>query len=138
MDRRVVITGLGVVAPNGVGLAAFQEALERGRSGIRFDPRLAELNFGCQVAGIPPVEAAMLERHFTAEQLRAMNSCMTFAGLAALECWRDAGFTEHSGSVPDWESGAIFGNGIGGMDTIAERVVPLTNAGAWGAPRQSR
>ncbi|HAX15280.1 MAG TPA: hypothetical protein DCX87_06640, partial [Leeuwenhoekiella sp.] len=34
--QRVVITGLGICAPNGVGVPAFKEALETGKSGIRF------------------------------------------------------------------------------------------------------
>src|SRR5436190_20890819 len=50
---RVVITGLGVLAPNGHGTAAFERALREGRSGIRFRPELAALNFSCQVAGVP-------------------------------------------------------------------------------------
>jgi len=53
MRRRVVITGMGVVAPNGHGLEAFGRALREGRSGIRYMPRTAELHFGCQVAGVP-------------------------------------------------------------------------------------
>ena len=49
--RRVVITGMGVVSPNGIGRAAFTEGLLEGRSGVRritrFDP--SELNV--QIAG---------------------------------------------------------------------------------------
>ena len=50
-ERRVVITGLGVVAPNGIGLQDFRSALKEGRSGIRFDQQLADLQFSCQVSG---------------------------------------------------------------------------------------
>ena len=42
MKRRVVITGLGVIAPNGIGKDAFWNSLKEGKSGIkkisRFDP----------------------------------------------------------------------------------------------------
>ena len=38
MKLRVVVTGLGVVAPNGVGVPAFEDALREGRSGIRAVP----------------------------------------------------------------------------------------------------
>jgi 3-oxoacyl-(acyl-carrier-protein) synthase len=106
------------------------ESGEQGRSGIRFDPRLAELNFTCQVAGIPAVEDTAIGMAFTAEQRRAMNSCMLFAGMAAIECWKDAGFNCPSQNPEvQWDCGAIFGNGIGGMDTIAAQVVPLANSG---------
>ena len=47
MKRRVVVTGMGVVAPNGHGLDCFAQALREGRSGIRHIPELAELNFAC-------------------------------------------------------------------------------------------
>ena len=40
MRTRVVITGMGVVAPNGHGLAAFEKALREGISGIRHIPEL--------------------------------------------------------------------------------------------------
>ncbi|MEP0480647.1 MAG: beta-ketoacyl synthase N-terminal-like domain-containing protein, partial [Nonlabens sp.] len=50
-QNRVVITGMGVVAPNAIGVSAFAKALQQQTSGIRFDPQLADLNFGCQVSG---------------------------------------------------------------------------------------
>ena len=53
MAERVVVTGMGVVAANGHGLDAFERALREGRSGIRFQPKLSDLGFGCQVAGVP-------------------------------------------------------------------------------------
>ena len=46
MNRRVVITGMGVVAPNGNGLEAYEAALRAGVSGIRHIPLLQELKFG--------------------------------------------------------------------------------------------
>ena len=51
--NRVVVTGLGVLSPNGHGLSEFTEALCQGRSGIRFRPELASLGFACQVGGVP-------------------------------------------------------------------------------------
>ena len=52
MDR-VVITGMGVLAPNGHGLDEYQQSLMNGISGIRTIEKLNELKFGCQVGGIP-------------------------------------------------------------------------------------
>src|SRR5205823_2847539 len=54
-----------------------------------------------------------------------------FAGLAAVEAWEDAGLRRpprEDGAV-DWATGAILGTGVGGMDTIGERVVPFTDGG---------
>lgn len=128
---RVVITGLGVVAPNATGVAEFEMALREGKSGVTFQPRMNELRLACQVAGTPQIDGALLEAAFRESAMRVMNSSMIFAGLAAIECWRDAGFPydrDENGPV-DWETGAIIGAGIPGMDTIADRLVPMTNAG---------
>ncbi len=128
---RVVITGLGVVAPNATGVAEFETALREGKSGVTFQPRMNELRLACQVAGTPQIDGALLEAAFRESAMRVMNSSMIFAGLAAIECWRDAGFPydrDENGPV-DWETGAIIGAGIPGMDTIADRLVPMTNAG---------
>jgi 3-oxoacyl-(acyl-carrier-protein) synthase len=128
---RVVITGLGVVAPNATGVAEFETALREGRSGVTFQPRMSELRLACQVAGTPKIDTAVMESTFRESASRVMNSSMVYAGLAAIECWRDAGFAYHreeSGPV-DWDTGAIIGAGIPGMDTVADRLVPMINAG---------
>src|ERR1700693_1628477 len=56
--NRVVVTGLGVVAPNGTGVPEFREALRQGRSGLRWEPRLAGLNFWCPGRGAPAAPGA--------------------------------------------------------------------------------
>ena len=130
MNRRVVVTGIGVVAPNGLGIVDFESALREGRSGVRFIPKMKELGFGCHVAGVPEGADEAAEVLFDADELLAMNSNHRFACLAALEAWEDAGLERPAPDAPvDWASGAILGTGIGGMDTIGERVVPLTDAG---------
>jgi 3-oxoacyl-(acyl-carrier-protein) synthase len=130
--RRVVVTGVGVVSPNGVGAKAFAQALREGLSGIRFQPRLQELNFTCQVMGIPQIDGDTLASVLNPEQIRATNSCMRFAALAGVECWKDAGLPWEMGAQNrpvDWGTSVLFGNGLGGMDTIAEKVVPLASTG---------
>jgi 3-oxoacyl-(acyl-carrier-protein) synthase len=131
VTRRVVVTGVGVVAPNGLGVAAFAQALREGRSGVRAVPRLGELRFGCQVAGVPEGVDELAETFFDADELLAMNSNHRFACLAAVEAWQDAGLTRPARGDDDvrWDTGAVLGTGVGGMDTIGERVVPLTDAG---------
>ncbi len=130
-EHRVVITGMGVVAPNGHGLDEFEKALREGRSGIRFVDELKELNFGCQVGGVPQGIDEIKTEYFSPDVLMAMNSSMTYAGIAALDCWRDAGLPEHSqdDGVVDWDTGAIVGTGVGGVDTLGVKVIPGVNAG---------
>jgi 3-oxoacyl-(acyl-carrier-protein) synthase len=131
MKRRVVVTGMGVVAPNGHGLQAFTEALRRGVSGIRHIPELAELNFACQVGGVPQNFEAVRASYFDREKLLSLNDNIGFASVAAVDAWTDAGFSvpESDDDHVDWDTGVIAGSGIGGMDTIAKTVVPMVNAG---------
>lgn len=49
--RRIVITGLGVIAPNGIGKEAFWNALKEGRSGIKPVKRFDTREFKCEMAG---------------------------------------------------------------------------------------
>jgi 3-oxoacyl-(acyl-carrier-protein) synthase len=122
---------MGVVAPNGHGLEAFTEALRTGTSGIRHIPELAQLNFGCQVGGIPQDFEQIRTSYFDREELLSLNDNIGFACVAAVDAWRDAGFVVPAAEDDrvDWETGVIAGSGIGGMDTIARTVVPMVNEG---------
>jgi 3-oxoacyl-(acyl-carrier-protein) synthase len=129
--RRVVVTGMGVVAPNGVGLEAFDEALRAGRSGLRHQPKLVDLAFGCTVAGVPQGADAIAEAYFDSDLLLAMNANHRFGAIAAVDAWTDAGFARpaRDDEHVHWEAGAILGTGIGGLDTVGEKLVPMTDAG---------
>jgi len=131
MTRRVVVTGLGIIAPNGNGRDAFEAALKKGQSGLRHQEVMVEHNFGCTVAGSCEGIDALAEATFEEDELLAMNMNHRYASLAAVEAWEDAGLERPSrdDDTVHWDTGAIVGTGIGGMDTIGEKVVPLTNAG---------
>jgi len=131
VSRRVVVTGLGVVAPNAVGVEEYAAALREGRSGLRHIPVMEELKFACTVAGVPQGVDEIAERYFAEDELLAMNSNHRYGGVAAIDAWTDAGFERpdpHDDHV-HWDAGAIIGTGIGGLDTIGEKLVPLTNEG---------
>ena len=130
-SERVVVTGLGVLAPNGHGLAAFAGALREGKSGIRFHQHLADANFGCQVGGIPENVDELQKKYLTDEELMAMNPNMIYAAIASIDAWLDAGLKRIPAEAEevDWDTGAIIGTGIGGIDTIAEKLAPKTDAG---------
>jgi 3-oxoacyl-(acyl-carrier-protein) synthase len=126
---RVVITGMGVVAPNAHGLPAFAEALRRGTSGIRFQPRLAELGFRCQVAAELPGVEEIAQRYFEPGLLRRMDPHCVLACIAALDAWSDAGLQASPDSPVDWDTGIVFGFGMGSVLTVAETLGPLTVSG---------
>ncbi|MBL6989580.1 MAG: beta-ketoacyl-[acyl-carrier-protein] synthase family protein [Bacteriovoracaceae bacterium] len=130
MENRVVITGLGVIAPNGHGPDEFARALQEAKSGIRFIQKLAEAKFGCQVAGVPQNVDELKGKYFCAGDLLAMNDSMIYAAIAGIDCWSDAGLaTVSDQSDVDWDTGAIIGTGIGGMDTIGEKLIPKVDQG---------
>ncbi len=130
-ERRVVVSGLGVVTPSGVGLKEFEKALRTGTSGICKIEKLEELNFRCQVGGIPRGVDSLLKEYFTDTDLLAMNEAMIYGAIAAIDAWRDAGLQlPHPHSEPaDWESGCVLGSGLSGIDTIGTTLVPQINAG---------
>ena len=129
MSRRVVITGLGVIAPNGNGITEFGAAIRKGKSGFRHNEAMAEHGFGCTVAGVPEGVEELAASTFDEELLMAMNAIHQYAALAALEAWQDAGLErpDPADETVHWDTGAIMGTGIGGMDTIGERVVPMVD-----------
>lgn len=111
--KRVVITGLGVVAPNAVGLDAFTQALRHGASGIRFFQNLRDAAMGCCVAGVPELYNEEGLRDFMSpgafKSLRSSN--IKYALTAALEAWQNAGL-DISGMQRDPDTGCVFGNGV--------------------------
>lgn len=126
MDNRVVVTGMGVVAPNGVGLPAFREAIFAGRSGIRFDQQLADLNFSCQIAGKPELSEALISNYFSALELRNFNSTGIMYGvIAGMDAWADAGLKTSPGEEPYWDYGLVFGSGTSGIDKFREAIYKI-------------
>lgn len=110
--KRVVITGIGVVAPNGTGVQAFNQALRTGKSGIRHIPFMEELKLGCQVGGFPEADSSVLLNYYpenTVNNLR--NTGLTYGVLAGIEAWLDAGLTVKPAET-DWNAGCIFGTTI--------------------------
>ena len=123
MNRRVVITGMGVAAPNGVGLKAFSEALKNGKSGITFHPELERLKFRCQIAGQPEIPEEMPKKYFTDLELRGLNSSgIVYGVISGVDAWKDAKLPVGPEAETDWDSGIIFGTGILGVDKFREAI----------------
>lgn len=125
MKNRVVITGLGVVSPNGVGIPAFKHAIKNGISGIRLIDKLVELNFEAQIGGIPQISEELKSQYFTPLELMKFNASGILYGLiAGVDAWLDAGLK--LGDVneePDWDSGMIYGIGSIAADKLRDGIV---------------
>lgn len=126
MSKRVVITGLGVAAPNGVGIEAFSHSIKNGISGIRHDAQLQELQFSCQIAGQPQISEELKANYFTELELRGFSSTGILYGvIAGIEAWKNAGLPIEINEEPDWDSGTIFGSGTSGIDKFRESIYKI-------------
>lgn len=124
MKKRVVITGIGVVSPNGVGIPAFSEAIKNGVSGIEFYPELRDLNFSCQLGAKPDISEDKKREYLSDLQLRNFNSSGILYGvIAGMDALKDAGLkpAKHN-EEPLWDLGIIFGTGISGVEKFREAI----------------
>jgi len=113
----VVITGIGVVSPFGVGRERFWDHVSRGRSGSKAITHFDVSTYPCRVAAwVPPVsvdEAPVLEGENGdghADPKRYSRAAL-FGVIAAREAWRDAGLR-----AGEPNAGVIIGSGGGGID----------------------
>jgi len=113
-QRRVVVTGLGVVSPLGTGVEKNWQALMEGRSGIRGITRFATDNFASRIAGeVPDFKA---EDFIEPKEIKKMDLFIQYAMGAAAMAMADSGLNiegEFAESV-----GVIIGVGLCGLDTI--------------------
>ena len=126
IKNRVVITGMGVVAPNAVGLDNFLQAIRQGKSGITFHQNLADLKFSCCIGGIPEVSEELKSQYLTPLQLRGFDSSGILYGcMAGVDAWKDAGFSVDADSPIDYDSGMVFGTGTSGVDKFRDAIYKL-------------
>lgn len=126
VHNRVVITGLGVTAPNGAGIAAFTNAIKNGISGISFHKELAALNFSCCIGGIPLVPEALQQQYLSALQLKNFNSPGILYGcMAGIDAWKDARLPISEIGTTDWDTGTVFGTGTTSVEKFRESIYKI-------------
>lgn len=128
--NKVMITGIGMLCGCGNGKDAVWNAVKTGKSGItritKFDPSRCT----CQVAGeVKDFQAYAIDGGLIDKRdARHMALFSQYAVAAAVEAWRDAGFTEES--KPDMDRvGTLIGNGIGGLDITGDNYKILFERG---------
>lgn len=124
-QRRVVVTGMGVISPVGIGLDAFWDGLTSGRSGIKpitqFDASAFPVRFAGEVADFDA--SGWLDR----KEAKRMDRVSHFGVAAGLDAVRDAGLEitpENRERV-----GVVVGSGIGGLRTLEDQMVVLRDRG---------
>jgi 3-oxoacyl-[acyl-carrier-protein] synthase II len=113
-QRRVVVTGLGLVSPLGTGVEKNWQAIMEGRSGIRKITRFATDGFPSRIAGeVPDFKA---EDFIESKEIKKMDLFIQFALGAAAMAMEDSGL-RIEGEFAN-EVGVIIGVGLCGLDTI--------------------
>ncbi|MGH9514733.1 MAG: beta-ketoacyl-[acyl-carrier-protein] synthase family protein [Terriglobales bacterium] len=120
MKKRCVITGMGIVSPNGVGASQFQEAILEGRSGVkrisRFDASEIDVQIAGEVSNFD--ELAWIEK----KDRKHVSRILPFAFCAASEALESAGID--ASSLPMQERrrfGVIIGTGGGSQEFTEEQ-----------------
>jgi 3-oxoacyl-[acyl-carrier-protein] synthase II len=125
-ERRVVITGLGVVTPLGHQVDAFWENLLAGQCGItrisRFDPSKFDSQIAAEVKNFDPTPAFPAPK-----EIRRTDRFSQFGIHAAVQALRDSGLDLNS--VNRDEIGVFIGSGIGGLQTVSEQCQVLLERG---------
>jgi len=125
VNRQVAITGIGVVAPGGVGKKAFWDLLVSGRTATRtisfFDPSrfrsqiAAEVDFTPEQYGLTPREA------------RRMDRAAQFAVVSARECLADSGLD--FAALDPHRVGVSVGSAVGGTTSLEREYLVLSDSG---------
>ncbi|MCL6610889.1 MAG: beta-ketoacyl-ACP synthase II [Peptococcaceae bacterium] len=117
MGSRVVVTGMSVVSPLGIGLETFWSNLVAGKSGVgpitRFQTDGYSTRIGAEVKNFVP------EDYIDKKEARRMDRFTQFAVAAAKMALEDAGLD--IGSADRDRVGVVLGSGIGGIETLEEQ-----------------
>jgi 3-oxoacyl-[acyl-carrier-protein] synthase II len=124
-ERRVVITGLGVVTPLGCELEAFWRSLLAGKSGIAPITRIDVTGLDCKIGG--QVKDFHPEKFMPPKEVRRNDRFVQFSAVAAKQALADSGL-----DLPEHDPnriGVLIGSGIGGMETIEDQATVLVTKG---------
>lgn len=125
MTRRVVVTGMGVISPVGIGLEAFWNSLVNGVSGISLIEGFDTTNYSVKIAG--EVKAFEPGNYFDKKEAKRLDRFAQFAVAASMMAVKDANLeitAENADTV-----GVLIGSGIGGMETFEEQAELLVTKG---------
>ena len=122
--RRVVVTGMGMACPLGVGVSHVWKQLIEGRSGIRAIQSFDVSDSPAKVAGqVPPGTRATggldLAEWIPVKDLKKMDRFIHLAVVAAIEAVEDSGWLPQE-EEDQCATGVMIGSGIGGLHTIYE------------------
>ena len=124
-DRRVVVTGLGVISPLGLDVEQTWQALIAGRSGVRtitaFDAQRSDVRIAAEISGF---DAAVF---FGRRRARHLDRVVQLALVATKEAIESSKLDV--ATAPE-RTGVVYASGIGGIRTLEDGIRVLINRGA--------
>jgi 3-oxoacyl-[acyl-carrier-protein] synthase II len=112
--RRVVVTGLGIVSPLGIGLEENWDAVSNGRSGMgpitRFDPKDVNAKIAGEVKNFNP------EDYIEKKEIKKMDTFLHYSLAAGKMAVEDSGLVINDENAE--RVGVLVGSGLGGLSTI--------------------
>ena len=127
--RKVVITGLGLVTPVGIGVTNSWKSIIEGQSGIsnitNFDTNSFESSFSSTIAG--EVKDFDPKAYLNPKDARRMDTFIQYGLVAAYEAFNDSGLEVNEANAE--RIGTSIGSGIGGVNLIEKQVESLRVGG---------
>ena len=123
---RVVVTGLGVLSPNGNSVSEYWNALTAGQSGIDHITYFDTTDFPVKIAG--ELSNFDPEQYFERKEVRKLDPFTAYALVASDEAIKMSGLD--AGGFDSERAGVMLGCGIGGITTLLEEHVVLRDRGA--------
>ena len=125
MDRRVFVTGLGIVSPLGPDVKSTWEAVTAGRSGVdtitSFDAEEFDTQIAAEVKDFDPTQ------HMSRKEARRMDRFCQFAVIAADEAMAQAQLVPANGDP--YQTAVVLGSGLGGITSLSQQFDLLKEKG---------
>lgn len=130
--RRVVVTGLGIVSPLGLGNDLNWNAIIAGKTGLRKISSFDASDLPAQVAGEVPLtgEGALhIDDYIEPKEQKKMDKFIHYGMVAAIDAVEDSGW-KPTDTEERYRTGVLIGSGIGGLRNINETALVLAEKGA--------
>jgi 3-oxoacyl-[acyl-carrier-protein] synthase II len=124
--RRVVVTGMGIVSPVGIGISAAWDSIRNARSGVGPITRFDSAAFPTRIAA--EVKDFDVGKYLSAKEARRYDTFVHYGLAATMDAVADAGLTDYAGDKE--RVGVCIGSGIGGLPLIEETKTAYM-AGGW-------
>lgn len=125
MERKVVITGMGILSPIGNNVKEFWKNIEEGKCGIdkitHYDTTNYKVKLAAELKNYSP------ENYFEKKEAKRLDKFSQFAIIAARQAWEDSNLHKEEQNME--KVGVIIGTGIGGIETIEKEQIKLLEKG---------